>query len=169
MELVGRMMDGSIPFDGGSLGPEFEPSPVEVGQETKLDHLQEVALFRDCSRQQLDSVARISRVVQAPAGTVLTRAGDAGEQFFVLLDGSVRVEVSPEKRVAQGPGSFFGEMSLLDGRPRSATVIAETDVRLMVIERRDFTTLLRSVPDLTMQVLVTLSQRVRQAEQALTA
>jgi CRP/FNR family transcriptional regulator/CRP/FNR family cyclic AMP-dependent transcriptional regulator len=68
-----------------------------------------------------------------------------------------------------GPGAFFGEMSLLDGEPRSATVIADTAMRLLVISRRDFVTLLREVPSLTQQMLVTLCQRVRAAEKAATA
>jgi CRP-like cAMP-binding protein len=63
------------------------------------------------------------------------------------------------------PGEFFGEMSLLDGGPRSATVVADTPVRLLVISRRHFSVLLKDVPGLTETLLVTLSRRVRQAEE----
>jgi CRP-like cAMP-binding protein len=69
--------------------------------------------------------------------------------------------------VRLAPGAYFGEMSLLDGGERSATVVAETPMRLLVIKRRDFTTLLREAPELTQSLLATLSRRVRQAEQAL--
>ena len=73
------------------------------------------------------------------------------------------------KRLRLGPGDFFGEMSLLDGGPRSATVVAETPLRLLVIPRRAFWTLLTKVPQLNQKILVTLSQRVRQAEKSLLA
>ena len=65
----------------------------------------------------------------------------------------------------QRPGAFFGEMSLLDGGPRSATIVAETPIRLLVISRRNFSVLLKEVPGLTQSLLVTLSRRVRQAEE----
>ena len=64
-------------------------------------------------------------------------------------------------------GDFFGEMSLLDGEPRSATVRAETDVRLLVIQRRNFQSLLREVPELSHRVLETLSRRIRLLEKSL--
>ena len=101
-------------------------------------------------------------------GTVLARAGEAGEEFFLILDGSARVEISSRKRARIQPGQYFGEMSLLDGGPRSATVVADTPLRLLVIKRRDFATLLREAPELTQSLLTTLSRRVRVAEASLT-
>jgi CRP/FNR family transcriptional regulator/CRP/FNR family cyclic AMP-dependent transcriptional regulator len=83
------------------------------------------------------------------------------------VDGSVTVEISPRKRGRLRPGDFFGEMSLLDGEPRSATVRAETDVRLLVIQRRNFQSLLREVPELSHRVLETLSRRIRLLEKSL--
>ena len=76
------------------------------------------------------------------------------------------VDVATEKRGPLRPGAFFGEMSLLDGGPRSATIVAETPVRLLVISRRNFSMLLKEVPGLTQSLLVTLSRRVRQAEES---
>jgi CRP-like cAMP-binding protein len=109
-------------------------------------------------------VARIARVFDVPAETLLTRAGEPGDEFFLILDGTARVEVSPEKRATLHPGAFFGEMSLLDGGPRSATVVADTPVRLLVIGRKHFADVLDDVPGLTLTLLTTLSRRVRQAE-----
>jgi CRP-like cAMP-binding protein len=100
---------------------------------------------------------------------VLTRAGEPGEEFFLLVDGKARVDISPRRRVTLSPGDFFGEMSLLDGGPRSATVTAETAARLLVIRRRDFARLLREVPEITRAILAVLCRRLRQAEQAPTA
>jgi CRP/FNR family transcriptional regulator/CRP/FNR family cyclic AMP-dependent transcriptional regulator len=74
-----------------------------------------------------------------------------------------------QKRHRLRPGEFFGEMSLLDGEPRSATVKAETDLRLMVISRANFWRLLREVPELTQKMLVNLSRRLRDLENALNA
>ncbi len=166
MELVGRMLDGSIPEPpkaGLSRGGLFG---FRVRQDEKMERLAGVPLLEGCTRRQLKAVARIADVREAPAGTVLTRAGEPGEEFFLLLDGKVRVEVSARKRVTLGPGAFFGEMSLLDGGPRSATVVAETAVRLLVVRRRDFTRLLAEVPELTRAILGVLSRRLRQAENA---
>lgn len=166
MELVGRMMDGSIPY-GGPAPLEPARSGADLSQDEKIGRLEEVSLFQECSERQLRSVARIAGVFDAPAGAVLTRAGETGDEFYLVLDGTVRVDVSPSKQVLLRPGAFFGEMSLLDGEPRSATVIAETPLRLIVIRRKDFATLLEQVPGLTQTLLTTLSRRLRQAERAL--
>jgi CRP/FNR family cyclic AMP-dependent transcriptional regulator len=168
MELVTRILDGSI-----SYSPRGEPRGRSffggrISQDDKIDRLEEVGLLAGCSRRQLRAIARISEVIEVPAGTVLARAGARGDEFFLIMDGSARVEVSARKRSRLEPGQYFGEMSLLDGGPRSASVAAETPLRLLVIKRRDFTTLLKEAPELTQSLLTTLSQRVRHAEAALT-
>lgn len=164
MELISRMMDGSIPYEAeGRLEPVS--SGAGAGQEDKMEWLKDVRLFEGCSRRQLRSIARIARVFDVAAGVVLTRAGDPGDEFFLIVDGTARAEVAADRYVALPPGEFFGEMSLLDGGPRSATVVADTPVRLLVISRRHFSVLLREVPALTQTLLVTLSKRVRQAEE----
>ena len=168
MEFVSRMLDGSFGWDLRDLlrqGQEAGKLPVDE----KIRHLQKVDIFADCTRKQLKAVAAISRVIEAPAGTLLTRAGEPGEEFFFILDGAANVEVTRRKRVRLGPGEFFGEMSLLDGEPRSATVRAETDMRLLVIVRRNFQGLLTEVPELTRTILVVLSRRLRDLERALNA
>jgi CRP-like cAMP-binding protein len=168
MELVSRMMDGSIggPTDTGYAGPG---APDKLGQDEKMTYLQRVSLFEACSTRQLRAIARTAEVQEVPAGEVLARTGEPGDRFFVIVDGSARIEVSAQNQSRIGPGAFFGEMSLLDGEPRSATVVADTAMRLLVIHRRDFVTLLRDVPSLTQRMLITLCQRVRNAEKALTA
>jgi CRP-like cAMP-binding protein len=163
MELTGRMMDGSIAYD-----PEGHLQPVSTGpgarQEEKIERLKEVPLFEASRDRQLRSVARISRIFDVAPGSLLTRAGEPGDEFFLIMDGTARVEVPPGRRALLGPGTFFGEMSLFDGGPRSATVIADTPVRLIVISRRNFAKLLKDVPGLTETILTTLSRRVRQVE-----
>lgn len=166
MELISRMMDGSIFFRQG--GGDLEPvTGSGINQDDKMELLDKVPLFKGCTRRQLRALARITGVFDAPAGKVLTRAGEPGNEFFLIIDGSARVDVSPRKQVRLRAGDFFGEMSLLDGEPRSATVVAETPVRLLFIGRRHFQSLLDDVPGLSQSLLVALSRRVRHAEKAL--
>lgn len=168
MELISRMLEGAIPYSPR----ETSPGPgagVRMGRDEKAEHLARVPLLADCSRRQLRAVARIAQVMEVDPGAILTRAGDPGDHFFMVVDGRARAEVGRRKRSRLGPGDFFGEMSLLDGGPRSATVVAETPMRLLVIHRRDFARLLREVPDLMRSLLVILSRRLRQAEQNLNA
>src|SRR5216110_1229091 len=160
------MLDGSFGWDLRDLLRKGDEAQIRLPQDEKIRHLQKVDIFADCTRKQLKAVAAISRVIEAPTGTVLTRAGEPGEEFFFILDGAAMVEVTRRKRVRLLPGEFFGEMSLLDGEPRSATVRAETDMRLLVIDRTHFWRLLREVPGLTEKILVTLSRRIREHESA---
>jgi CRP/FNR family cyclic AMP-dependent transcriptional regulator len=169
MELIGRMMEGSIPYSLKDAQPRPGPPGFRLRQEDKMEHLRRVLLLEGCTRSQIRAVARITEVREVPAGTVLTRAGEPGDEFFLIVDGRVVVEVSPRKQVRLGPGEVFGEMSLLDGGPRSATVTAETDVRLLVIRRPDFAVLMKKVSDLPRQLLVVLSRRLRRAEDTPTA
>jgi CRP-like cAMP-binding protein len=163
MELVSGMMDGSISYE---LKNRLEPvlSGCGVQREANIE-LKEVPMFEGCSERQLQSIARIARVFDAPPGTVITRAGEPGNEFYLILDGTVSVDLSVGRPVSLRPGEFFGEMSLLDGNPRSATIVTDTPVRLLVINRENFSVFRREVPDLTQILLVTLSRRVRQAEQ----
>jgi len=170
MELIGRMLDGSIP-DPTKGGPNERGRffGFRIKQDEKVVRLAEVPLLEGLTRNQLKAVARITEVREAPAATMLTRKDEPGDEFFLILDGRVRVDVSPRKRATLEPYAFFGEMSLLDGGPRSATVTAETAVRLLVIRRRDFARLLGELPELSRSVMAVLSRRVRDAEQALNA
>jgi CRP-like cAMP-binding protein len=168
MEFIGRVLDGSFGWDLRDLLRKGEES-ARLPQDEKMRHLQKVDIFADCTRKQLKAVAAISRVVEVPTGTMLTRVGEPGEEFFFILDGAAMVDVTRRKRIRLGPGEFFGEMSLLDGEPRSATVRAETDMRLLVILRRNFQSLLTEVPELTRSILVVLSRRLREIERALNA
>lgn len=161
MELISRMMDGSVSYDGEHrLEPVLSRAEVREAE----SRFKGVPIFEGCTRKQLRNVANIARIFDAPAGSVLTRAGDPGDEFFLILDGTVRVEVASGRYVLLHPGAFFGEMSLLDGGPRSATAVTDTPARFIVVDRANFSRLQREVPELTQTLLVTLSQRVRQIE-----
>ena len=165
MELVGRMMDGTIEYEDRRLEPV--PSAASINQDEKMERLEAVPLFAACTRRQLRALARIAEIFDAASGTVLIRAGEPGDEFFLIVEGTARVHVSAKKRLRLQPGDFFGEMSLLDGEPRSATVVADTPLRLLVISRRNFADLFSKVPGMTQTLLATLSRRVRQAEKAM--
>src|SRR5256885_772841 len=135
MELIGRMLDGSIPEPNKGSGQERSFFGFRVKQTEKITRLAEVPLLEGCSRSQLKAVARIAEVRVAPAGAVLTRKDQAGDEFFLILDGRARVEVSSRKRVIPKPHAFFGGMTLLDGGPRPAAVVAATAITRLRIYR----------------------------------
>ncbi len=160
------MMDGTISYED-RLALEPVPSAAGINQDEKMERLEAVPLFAACPQRQLRAIARIAEIFDAPAGTILIRAGDPGEEFFLIVEGTARVHVSAKKRLRLRSGEFFGEMSQLDGEPRSATVVAEAGLRLLIIRRRDCAAIFEKVPDMARTLMATLSRRVRQAERAL--
>jgi CRP-like cAMP-binding protein len=126
--------------------------------------LRSVPLFSGVGRPELNSVASVARTRDAPAGDVLCREGERGTEFFVIRSGRVRVDQNKRKLRELGPGDYFGELSLLDRGPRSATVTALTPVELLVISELDFSSLVDEVPSLAHHLLATLAARLREAE-----
>lgn len=135
----------------------------------KVALVQKVSLFRDLSRKQLGEIARLTEEIDVPAGKRLATAGERGNELFVIIAGEAVVKTAPGRTVRLGPGKFFGEMSLIDGRPRSANVDAGTDMRLLVVGRREFWALLSVAPSLVHTIMQTLSNRVREAEASVSA
>ena len=134
----------------------------------KVDLLRKIPLFGRLSQRQLNAVAKHIDEVQLRKGAVLAKQGAQGMEAIIIVDGRARVETDGTMLAELGAGDVVGEMSVIDGKPRSATVIAETPVNLLVLHRRDFVSLLETVPGLQRKLLVTLCERVRQADQALT-
>jgi CRP/FNR family cyclic AMP-dependent transcriptional regulator len=134
----------------------------------KVDLLRNVSLFNQLSQRQLNAVAKHVDEVQLRKGAVLAKQGAQGMEAIIIVDGRARVETDGTMLAELGAGDVVGEMSVIDGKPRSATVIAETPMNLLVLHRRDFVSLLETVPGLQRKLLVTLCERVRQADQALT-
>jgi len=130
----------------------------------KADVLKKVPLFSGLSRRHLDLIAADADEVKEEAGAVLTKQNGLGLEFLLILEGGARVERDGTVIARLGPGDFFGEMSLIDGMPRSATVIAESPTVLLVIQSRSFRSLLDTVPGLQRKLLVTLCARLRAAD-----
>lgn len=137
---------------------------MAFGRSSKVTLLEKVPLFRDLSKRQLDQIARLADDMEVPAGKRLATEGDSGQELFVIVDGQATVTGTRGRTNRLGPGDFFGEMSLLDGGPRSATVQADSTMRLLVVGRREFWQLLTAAPPLTLKIMSTLSRRVRDAE-----
>jgi CRP/FNR family transcriptional regulator, cyclic AMP receptor protein len=140
-----------------------------LSQDARIRHLQRVPLFSGFDEAELRRVAELSRIVEVASGTVVTQIGEAGDAFFFIIDGAVTVRTPLGAASQLQPGDFFGEMSLLDGEPRSATVVATTDVRLLIVDRLNFWRLLEQMPDLVRRILTILSRRVRRLEQTVHA
>ncbi len=130
----------------------------------KAEHLKRVPLFAHLGKHQLDQIARDFDEVTMPAGTVLARQGEIGQEFVFVLDGRVRVERDGKALSNLGPGEFFGEIALLDQGPRTATIVAETEVDLMVLHVQYFNALLDHTPQLARDMLKALCGYVRRAE-----
>src|SRR5204862_6501615 len=92
------------------------------GRATHREHLATVPLFAPCSKKHLQRIARASDEVEIPAGRTLMKQGDVGRECFILVEGKVKVERNGRKVASLGPGAYFGELSLLDKGPRTATV-----------------------------------------------
>lgn len=136
-----------------------------------IEHLAAVPLFSACSKADLRIVARHAAQVDAPAGTVLVSEGEEGDTFFVLVSGEATVRrkgdaVRSRRVTTLGPGSYFGELALLDPGPRSATVGADTDVTLAAVSARVFRTLLREVPAMNEKLLTGMARRLREADRS---
>jgi CRP-like cAMP-binding protein len=131
--------------------------------------LKNVPLFRGLSQRQVEQIARLADELEVPAGRRLASAGDTGHELFIIVDGQATVSTKDRRTVKLGPGEFFGEMSLIDGGPRSATVDAVTLMKLLVVGHREFWELLNEAPPLAGKIMRALSQRLRDAEAAVTA
>jgi CRP/FNR family transcriptional regulator, cyclic AMP receptor protein len=134
-----------------------------------VELLRAVPLFSACSKRELSRIASLADEIEVEKGKVLTREGDPGQEAFVVVDGRARVTLRDRGRVAAlGPGACFGEMSLLDQGPRSATVAAETDMHLLVLDSRSFSSLLEEVPSVARKVLTAMAGRLRTVEKEAT-
>ena len=132
---------------------------------SKVELLRGISLFSACSNRELGRIASLADEIDVPEGRVLTREGEPGREFFVVVDGRARATVGNRTKLdALGPGTSFGEMALLDEGIRAATVTAETDMHLLVIDSRSFSALIQEVPSVARKILRAMAQRLRVAE-----
>jgi CRP-like cAMP-binding protein len=139
------------------------------GRARQTELLACLPLFSTCNRRQLSQVAQLTVPGEFPAGAVLTRQGQAGDLAFVIATGWAEVLRDGRRLARLGPGDVVGELSLLDGEPRSATVRALTDMEVLEISAEDLWLLLRQAPAVTRKLLQALSERLRHADRLPTA
>jgi CRP-like cAMP-binding protein len=137
-----------------------------MAKRERNEALANVLLFSGCSRKELASIGALTTEVEIPEGKVLAREGDAGREFYVILEGKATVTIGGRQVATLGPGDFFGEMSLLDMGPRVATVKAEEPMEVAVLDPREFFTLLEEHPAVSRKILKGLASRLREAEKA---
>ncbi|HTT87847.1 MAG TPA: cyclic nucleotide-binding domain-containing protein [Acidimicrobiales bacterium] len=126
--------------------------------------LSRIWLFSACSAAQLRTVRKAVEEVEVPAGRVLCEEGTLGREFFFIVLGTASVRRNGRRVTTLGPGRYFGELSLLDRKPRSATIVSETPMTLLVLDQRRFNGLLDDMPTLSHKLLVAMSARLRDAD-----
>jgi CRP-like cAMP-binding protein len=129
--------------------------------DTKVDALAKAPLFAALSRQELGELAKATEDLEVDEGKVLTREGDLGREFFVIVDGDVSVTQDGNEISRLGAGDFFGEIALIyDNARRTATVTAASPLRFFVLTRQSFRSLLEHQPEIEEKVMAALEERL---------
>jgi CRP-like cAMP-binding protein len=126
--------------------------------------LKTIWLFSSCSSSELRKIRSSLDQITVPPGKVLVEEGRVGMEFFLIVSGTAAVTREGKKVATLGPGSHFGELALLDRRPRSASVVSESEMVLLVLSQRQFNSLLESVPTISRKMLAAMANRLREAD-----
>ena len=128
--------------------------------DTKVEALGRATLFSALSKKELGELAKVTEDMEVPAGKVLCREGETGREFFVILQGEAEVTKNGDRIRTLSEGDFFGEIALVEHRPRTATVIATNDLRFFVLTSQAFWGLLDHRPEIQREVLRCLAARL---------
>jgi CRP/FNR family cyclic AMP-dependent transcriptional regulator len=134
---------------------------VVFSHDTKAEALGRCPFFAGLSRGELVEIAKVTEDMEVQEGRALTREGESGREFFVIVDGEVSVTKDGSEIRKLGPGDFFGEIALLEDTPRTATVTATRPLRFFVLTRQSFRSLLARQPEIEEKVAAALEERVR--------
>jgi CRP/FNR family cyclic AMP-dependent transcriptional regulator len=133
---------------------------VALRRDAKIELLKRAPLFSGCSKSELRALASTADELDLREGTIITREGRPGREFFVLISGTAQV-TKKGKEVAQlGAGDWFGEIALLTDAPRTATVKATSPVDVLVITDRRFKTVVETMPSIALKILSTIGERL---------
>jgi CRP/FNR family cyclic AMP-dependent transcriptional regulator len=133
---------------------------MRLGKDAKVELIKRVPLFSRLSKKELGDVAHIADELDLPAGKVMATEGDRGREFFVLLEGEAEVKKGEQQINTMREGDFFGEIALVTKMPRTASVTATSDVRVLVINEPDFAALIKRSPEVARGVAEALAERV---------
>jgi CRP/FNR family transcriptional regulator, cyclic AMP receptor protein len=134
-----------------------------MARDVSLHHLASVPLFSDCTKRQLQEIGRVATEVNLPAGKVLARQGEVGRELFILLDGTASVTRDGQRVATRTAGDVVGELAVISHRPRNATVVAETELRTLVLTHAGLDQLLDDIPGLAKHLLYEVSARLETA------
>jgi CRP-like cAMP-binding protein len=126
--------------------------------------LSKIWLFSTSSTKELRTIRRALEEVTVPAGRMLCEQGTIGREFFLIVTGQASVRRNNRKVATLGPGQYFGELALLDRRPRSASVISDAEMTLLVLGQREFNAVLDTVPALSRKLLAAMATRLRDSD-----
>ncbi len=126
--------------------------------------LKSIWLFSSCTGSELRKIRGSLDEVEVAKGKVMVEEGRIGLEFFLIVSGRAAVTRNGKKVATLGPGDHFGEMALLDRHPRSASVVSETDMDLLVLSQRQFNGLLNSVPTIARKMLAAMANRLRDVD-----
>lgn len=133
---------------------------MRLRKDSKRELLKSIPIFAHCSRKELDALSSEFDEIDVPAGRVLTTQGEPGREFVVLVSGTAEVTKDGRRVNMLGSGDFLGEIALLSGGPRTATVTTTSDADLLILNSRSFARLTKEVPSLQSSVLRALSERL---------
>ena len=131
-----------------------------MARDEYLQKLASVPLFSKCTNRQLQEIVDVATELTFPAGEALVRQGEVGFDMFIILDGTVSVTRDGERVATLTAGDAVGELAVLSGHPRSATVEAETELRILDLTHPDFDRLLDDIPGLAKHLLYEVSSRL---------
>ena len=129
-------------------------------KDAKVELIKRVPLFEDCSKAELRQIAETADEVDVPAGTLLTKEGATGKEFVVIVEGAAEVRRRGRMINELGSGDFLGEIALVSGAPRTATVKTTEPTRALVLTAQAFRSLMRRVPSIQLKVLAALARRI---------
>jgi CRP/FNR family cyclic AMP-dependent transcriptional regulator len=129
---------------------------------TNTEVLRAIPLFRGMSDRSIEIIADIVRETSFPAGASLVREGEPGESFMIIREGTANVDQGGHTLRELGAGDFLGEIALIDGGPRTASVTAAQPITALVIDRAGFSRLMSEFPVIRLDLVSALTQRLRQ-------
>ena len=138
-----------------------------MDEQGAIERIRSVPLFSEFGEKELQRVAAIAKEVSFPKGKVIAKQGETGVGFHMISEGEASVSVDGVDHATLGPGSYFGEISLIDGGPRSATVTAKSDMKTVSLTSWDFNAVLDQFPELSRTLLKQLCRRLRDVEQSI--
>jgi CRP/FNR family transcriptional regulator, cyclic AMP receptor protein len=133
---------------------------VALRRDAKIELLKRAPLFSGCSKSELRALARSADELDLRQGTVITREGRPGREFFVLISGTAEVTKEGTSVAQLGAGDWFGEIALLTDSPRTATVTATTPVDVLVVTDRSFRNVVETMPSIALKILSTVGDRL---------